>query len=171
MTNIGKRLTWEQIVEQYPDKWVGLVDIEWEDESNIKSAIVKYSDKSKSELLKMSFNNEIEYSCYTKPDNVFQLGMIEAANSVSKQLKYDNVSKLNINDIKPGMRVRSSQLADILDTYIVLTDVKLVKNKIGVGTFEGTISSISKTPLRVTKDKSVLVYHDSYEGEEYCEYE
>ena len=79
--------------------------------------------------------------------------------------------KLNIGDIKPGMRVRSSQLADILDTYIVLTDVKLVKNKIGVGTFEGTISSISKTPLRVTKDKSVLVYHDSYEREEYCEYE
>ena len=76
MSTINKRLTWSEIIEKYPDTWVGLVDIEWEDESNIKSAIVKYYDKSKSELLKMSFNNEIEYSRYTTPDNKFQLGMV-----------------------------------------------------------------------------------------------
>lgn len=79
--------------------------------------------------------------------------------------------KLSICDIRPGMRVYASQLVDILDTYIMLKDVKLVKNRIGVGTFEGTIASISKTPLRITEEKSVLVYNDSYEREEYCEYE
>ena len=32
------------------------------------------------------------------------------------------------------------QIYDILDTYIILTDAHLVKNKIGIGTFEGIIN-------------------------------
>ena len=28
-----ERLTWEEIVEKYPDQWVGMVSIDWEDEA------------------------------------------------------------------------------------------------------------------------------------------
>lgn len=70
-----ERLTWDEIQEKYPDQWVGLVDIKWKNDSNIESAIVKYIDKSKDELLMMQIKDEI-FSCYTTPDNVFQLGTV-----------------------------------------------------------------------------------------------
>lgn len=70
---VDYRLTWEEIQKKYPDQWVGLTDIDWIDDSNINSAIVKYADKTKDELLIMQVNGEI-FSCYTTPDNVFQLG-------------------------------------------------------------------------------------------------
>lgn len=76
-----------------------------------------------------------------------------------------------IDEIKYGMKVKASQLSNILDTYIILTDVHLVKNKIGIGTFEGIIDCISREPIRLTKPNSTLVYNDSYEREGYCEYE
>ena len=71
---VGQRLTWKEIQEKYPDQWVGLVDIVWQNDSNIESVVVKYVDKSKEELLIMQIRDEI-FSCYTTPDNVFQLGM------------------------------------------------------------------------------------------------
>ena len=71
---MAQRLTWKDIQEKYPDQWVGVVDIVWQDESNIESAIVKYADKSKEELLILQIRDEI-FSCYTTPDNVFQLGI------------------------------------------------------------------------------------------------
>lgn len=81
------------------------------------------------------------------------------------------VKKLTRSEIHKGMRVRASQLSDILDTYIVLSDVKLVKDKLGIGTVEGIIDDISDTEICLTKPKSILIYNDSYEKEEYCEYE
>lgn len=80
-------------------------------------------------------------------------------------------NKLTLNDLTIGMKVRANQLSDILDTYIVLTDVQLVKNAIGIGTFEGIIDNISKDELQLTKPHSTLIYNDSFEREEYCEYE
>ena len=79
MTTINERLTWNEIVEKYPDKWVGLVEIIREENSaDIESAIVKYTSDTKTsdELLEMVFNNELELSIYTTPDNCCQLGMI-----------------------------------------------------------------------------------------------
>lgn len=70
----AERLTWEEIMEKYPDRWVGLTDVEWKNSVNVKSAVVKYTDKTKSELLELQFKDEI-YSIYTTPDNVFQLGI------------------------------------------------------------------------------------------------
>lgn len=74
---MAERLTWEEIQEKYPDQWVGLVEVEYleDDGISIESAVVKYLDKTKSELTKMALNGEI-ISRYTTPDNVFQLGMI-----------------------------------------------------------------------------------------------
>lgn len=71
---MGERLTWKEIQEKYPDQWVGLIDIEWYNQSTVQSAIVKYTDKTQGELLSMQLRGEI-FSCYTTPDNVFQLGL------------------------------------------------------------------------------------------------
>jgi len=65
-----ERLTWEQIQEKYPDQWVGLVDINWRNDANIESAVVKYVDRSKEKLIMMQKNNE-NLSCHTTPNNVF----------------------------------------------------------------------------------------------------
>jgi hypothetical protein len=79
--------------------------------------------------------------------------------------------KLTKNDLTIGMIVKASQLSEILDTYIVLTDVHLVKDNFGIGTFEGTVDSISNELIRMTKPNSTLVYNDSYDKEGCCEYE
>lgn len=72
-----ERLTWEQIQEKYPDRWVGLVDVKYvnDDGVSVESAIVKYTDKSKDELTIMALDGKV-VSRYTTPDNVFQLGMV-----------------------------------------------------------------------------------------------
>lgn len=72
-----ERLTWEQIQEKYPDQWVGLVDVEYMDNDgvSVESAVVKYSDKTKSELTRMVLDGEI-ISRHTNPDGCLQLGMV-----------------------------------------------------------------------------------------------
>ena len=69
---MAKRMTWQEIQEAYPDRWVGLTEVEWEepDSPNIVSAVVKYADKSGNELLAMQYNDKNLYSTYTTPDNV-----------------------------------------------------------------------------------------------------
>lgn len=52
------RLTWKEIQETYPDQWVGLAEIEWLNDSNIKSAVVLYNDKSKKELALMQAESD-----------------------------------------------------------------------------------------------------------------
>ena len=71
-----ERLTWDEIVERYPDQWVGLVDVDWEDEANVRSAIVRYTDKSSSELTRMQITDRNLYSTYTTPDNLSPLGVV-----------------------------------------------------------------------------------------------
>ncbi len=67
----NKRLTWDEIVKKYPDQWVGLTDVVWGDEgSSVESAVVKYSDKTRSELLGMRIGGEIFTSIYTTPENL-----------------------------------------------------------------------------------------------------
>jgi len=51
--NMGKRLTWEEIVEKYPHQNVGLVDC-YPNSYNIQSAIVKYTEAD------TSYNDMIE---------------------------------------------------------------------------------------------------------------
>ena len=71
-----KRLSWDEIVETYPDKWVGLIDVDWKNEANVRSAIVLYIDDISDELLQMQFDHKIEYSRYTTPDHLGQLGIV-----------------------------------------------------------------------------------------------
>jgi len=76
--NMEERMTWEEIQEKYPDQWVGLIDVEYEpnNDATIKTAVVKYADKSKDELTMMQIqtNGEI-LGRYTTQDNIFQLGI------------------------------------------------------------------------------------------------
>ena len=75
---MSERMTWDEIQKRFPDQWVGLVDVEWysDNVATVKSAIVKYTDKSKDELTMMMLRGEID-ARYTTPDNLFQLGMVE----------------------------------------------------------------------------------------------
>ncbi len=74
---VGQRMTWEEIKEMYPDQWVGLTDVVYEnnDGVSVESAIVKYTDKPKGELTRRMLDGEI-ISIYTTPDHLFQLGMV-----------------------------------------------------------------------------------------------
>ena len=74
--NTTMRLSWDEIVKTYPDKWVGLIDVDWKNEANVRSAIVLYIDDTADDLLRMQFDHEIEYSRYTTPDNLGQLGVV-----------------------------------------------------------------------------------------------
>ena len=72
-----ERMTWKEIQEKYPYQWVGLVEVEYinNDGVSIETAVVKYVDKSKSELTRLALEGEI-VSRYTTPDSIFQLGMV-----------------------------------------------------------------------------------------------
>ena len=73
-----ERMTWKEIQGNYPDQWVGLIDVKYIDNDgiSIESAVIKYLDKGKGELAKLALQGEI-VSRYTTPDNIFQLGMVE----------------------------------------------------------------------------------------------
>jgi len=73
---MGKRMTWEEIENTYPDKWVGLSQVEWEDEANVKSAVVVYVGDSGTEPLKKQVAGEDMYTIYTTPDNLCPLGIL-----------------------------------------------------------------------------------------------
>ena len=51
---------------------------EWypDNKATVKSAVVKYIDKTKDELTMLMLQGEIK-ARYTTPDNLFQLGMVE----------------------------------------------------------------------------------------------
>lgn len=65
-----QRLTWNEIAEKYPDQWIGLSDIDWEDGANIRSAVVKFTGKSSSELLEMQICTGNIQTIYTTLENL-----------------------------------------------------------------------------------------------------
>lgn len=77
-----QRLTWNEIAEKYPDQWIGLSDIDWEDGANIRSAVVKFTGKSSSELLEMQIRTGNIQTIYTTPENL-EYGMPLGALKVS----------------------------------------------------------------------------------------
>ena len=72
-----ERMTWPEIAKAYPNQWVGLTDVEWEDSSNIGSAIVSYIDWSKDDLQMEQFRtNGKMMAVYTNPNRLFELGVL-----------------------------------------------------------------------------------------------
>ena len=74
VNGMADRLTWTEIKTRYPNRWVGLTDVEWKDTSNIKSAVVKYTDKSSTELGLMQIKDGNLVSRYTTPKDFLPLG-------------------------------------------------------------------------------------------------
>jgi hypothetical protein len=72
------RLTLEEMIKKYPNRWLGLKDIEYADseERKIISAEIVYTDKSASELGWLSLQGQGVQPFFTTPDNTFQLGII-----------------------------------------------------------------------------------------------
>lgn len=83
----------------------------------------------------------------------------------SKKIHYDELKSY------VGKTVNSKQLEDILDTFIVLRNVELVNDENGICNIVGTLSTYSKKPIRLHEDNSTLIFHDSIERSEYCNYE
>lgn len=75
---IPERLTWKQMQEKYPDQWLGLTDVKYLDDDGvtIESGVIKYADKTHSELLEMVIAGEGIVHCHTNPDGHFLLGMV-----------------------------------------------------------------------------------------------
>lgn len=71
-----QRLTWEQIAAQYPNQWVGLTDIDWEDGANVRSAIVRYTGMSSADLLRLQIKDRSVHATYTTPDNLAPMGTV-----------------------------------------------------------------------------------------------
>ncbi|MBO5353956.1 MAG: hypothetical protein J6A77_11740 [Lachnospiraceae bacterium] len=72
------RMTKEQMLQQYPNQWLGICDIEYLDaeKREIKSAVVVCTDKTASELGMMALKGENIQPFFTTPDEVFQLGFL-----------------------------------------------------------------------------------------------
>lgn len=73
-----KRLSWKEIQQTYPEQWVGLVNVEYEDNDgvSVKSASVKCIDKTPEELGFLALDRKIEMPIYTTPDHKFQIGAL-----------------------------------------------------------------------------------------------
>ena len=76
-----ERMTWDEIAEKYPMQWVGLADVIYIDSDGIsvESAVVKYIDKSKSDLAIMAIRGEAIIPRFTTPNDAFHLGAIGRA--------------------------------------------------------------------------------------------
>lgn len=77
---MAERLTREQMAEKYPNQWLGINNIEYNDSSKkeIKSVNVVYTDKTASELGLMALHGDNIQPYFTTPDDTFQLGFIGA---------------------------------------------------------------------------------------------
>ena len=67
----NERLTWDEIKKKYPDKWVGMSNIEWEDASNVRSAVVIGASDDNDDFLRRQFVGEDVFTRYTSPWNLY----------------------------------------------------------------------------------------------------
>ncbi len=71
-----ERMTWEEIAEKYPDKWVGLSEVEWESPGNPKTAVVTYVGDEPDEPLDKHLDGEDIHALYTSPDHLLPFGAL-----------------------------------------------------------------------------------------------
>ena len=69
-------LTWEEIKQKYPEQWVGLTDVTWEDHPpNVKTAAVKYVGSSGDIQRRIIAGEDIHMNC-TMSDDACPLGAL-----------------------------------------------------------------------------------------------
>ncbi|MBO6178858.1 MAG: hypothetical protein IKN12_06105 [Selenomonadaceae bacterium] len=68
--DMDKRLTWQEIKNSYPNRWVGLGEIEWDapDGVNVVSALVRYVEDKPDKLYDMQIDGQDVYTTYTTPE-------------------------------------------------------------------------------------------------------
>lgn len=77
LIRMTKRMTWAEIAKTYPNQWVGLTDVVWEDSSNIGSAVVTYTNRNKDDLQMEQFKTKGKMmAVYTNPNRLFELGVL-----------------------------------------------------------------------------------------------
>ena len=76
---MNERMTWDEIVEKYPEQWLGLTDAEWADDEHaeILSAIVSYTDKSADELLIMMHDSGQKIIARSTPRHSMYVGYLQ----------------------------------------------------------------------------------------------
>lgn len=73
-----ERLTLEQMQSIYPNTWLGIKNIKYQDNgTTIKSAEVIYSNKTASELGEIALKSKEIQPLFTTPDNTHELGFIQ----------------------------------------------------------------------------------------------
>ena len=69
------RMSREQINTSYPNQWVGIRDVQYENGTrHIMSADVVYTDRTASEIAEMTIRGEDIQPLFTTPDSCFPLG-------------------------------------------------------------------------------------------------
>jgi hypothetical protein len=69
-----KRLTRKQMAEQYPNQYLGITNIRYEnnDDATIESAEVVYTDKSEEELLTLQISGKEDIMCWYTTGNRYR---------------------------------------------------------------------------------------------------
>ena len=72
------RLTRQQMAEKYPDRYLGITDIEYEnnDGVTIASAKVVYTDKSEEELLTLQISGKEDIMCWYTTGSKVNVGVM-----------------------------------------------------------------------------------------------
>ena len=80
----SERLTRQQMMEKYPNRWIGINNIEYEDLERkiIKAADVVYTNKTASELGLISLKEKIVIPFYTTPDDTYQMGALSTEDQI-----------------------------------------------------------------------------------------
>ena len=74
LTHSTERLTWDAIAKKYPDTWVGLKDIKFENvnSANIETAVVAETGDRR-DLRKSQFAHKLQMVTHTNPNSlIFQ---------------------------------------------------------------------------------------------------
>ncbi|MBR0172793.1 MAG: hypothetical protein IJQ21_08380 [Lachnospiraceae bacterium] len=77
----NKRMTWIQIQETYPHRWIGITNVSTVTDNNatIESAEVVYTDRDRSELESIQFDTDGKVrAVYTTPDDELYISSVRA---------------------------------------------------------------------------------------------
>ncbi|MBR1741986.1 MAG: hypothetical protein IJ733_08995 [Lachnospiraceae bacterium] len=74
---MSEKMSWTEIRDKYPNQWLGLVDIDWDNGATVKAAVIKYIGKNSDELLRIKLTEEPDLLVeYTSPDQLGPMGFI-----------------------------------------------------------------------------------------------
>lgn len=73
---MASRMTWSEIKKNYPDQWVGLTDVDWENEATVASAVVSYPRLTKNEALRLAIQSKGMITARTTKETPIWVGVV-----------------------------------------------------------------------------------------------